>query len=74
MLAKNCLADAQHYTYVDKGKRRVVSQSPAIQAVTKQETLPAIRALRAQPEMSDRLSGARVAGKMDTLKKMEIKV
>lgn len=39
------------------------TQSPAIQAVMKQETLLAIRALRPQLEMSTRLSGAMLAGK-----------
>lgn len=35
---------------------------PAMQAVMKQEMLPAIRALRPQLEISDRLSGAMEAG------------
>lgn len=42
-------------------------RSPAIQAVMKLETLPAIRALKAQLAMSFRLSGAKDAGKRTTL-------
>lgn len=38
-------------------------QSPAIQAVMKHATLPAIRALRPQLEMSARLSGAMAAAR-----------
>lgn len=38
-------------------------QSPAIQAVMKQATLPEIRALKPQLEKSDRLSGAIAAGR-----------
>lgn len=55
--------------YVDKWQIEAKNskQSPAIQAVMKQETLPAIRALRPQLEMSVRLPGAMAAGKRTTI-------
>lgn len=47
--------------------QRENTQSPAMQAVMKQETLPAIRDVRPQLEMSTRLSGAMAAGKTTTV-------